>query len=159
MTTTRHARPTDAEVIAAIYNQGIEDRIATFETRLRTPAEVCDWFTDEHVVVVAEEQGRPVAFGVTHPYSPRPCYSGIAEVSVYVGREARGRGMGQAVLEEVIRQAAGRGWWKLIGRVFAENSASRALCRKCGFREVGTHYALARLDGVWVDVVVVERLL
>ena len=152
----RTASTADAGAIAAIYNQGIEDRIATFETRPRSPADILEWFDGRHIVVAAEERGRIIAFGVTHPYSVRECYAGIAEVSVYVDRDARGRGAGRATVDQVIRLARERGWWKLIGRLIAGNLASRALCRSCGFREVGVHYAHARLDGEWKDVVLVE---
>ena len=152
----RAATAGDAGAIAAIYNQGIEDRSATFETRPRSAADILEWFDGRRIVVVAEDGGQVIGFGVTHPYSPRECYAGIAEVSVYVDRSARGRGAGRAVVDRVIRLAVDRGWWKLIGRLFADNAASRALCRVCGFREVGVHYAHARLDGVWKDVVIVE---
>ncbi len=157
--TIRPATPGDAEAIAAIYNQGIEDRIATFETRPRTAVDVLRWFDGSRILLVADGDGRTMAFGVTHPYSARECYAGIAEVSVYVDRSARGRGTGRAVLDGIIRGASARGWWKLIGRLFVENSVSRSLCLACGFREVGVHHSHARLEGVWKDVVVVEKLL
>jgi phosphinothricin acetyltransferase len=155
----RIATPADAGAIAGIYNEGIEDRVATFETRLRTGKEIQAWFDGRHPVVVAEEMGQVVAFAATFDYRARKCYSGVAEVSVYVGRAWRGRGTGRLVLGELIRQAETAGFWKLVSRIFPENTASRALIAATGFREVGLYERHARLDGIWRDVIIVERLL
>src|SRR5258706_15178863 len=95
---TRAAVREDAAAMADIYNQGIEDRVATFETRLRSAADVEAWFDGAHPVVVMEDAGRVIAFASTSTYRPRECYAGIAEVSAYVTRNARGRGAGRAVL-------------------------------------------------------------
>jgi len=156
----RLATPEDATAIATIYNQGIEDRVATFETRLRTPVEIEQWFDGVHPIVVLEtEQQQVIAFGSTSVYRPRPCYAGIAEFSVYVERAYRGRGVGRLALEGLLKEAEKAGFWKLVSRVFVENTASRALLRRPGFREVGVYEKHAQLDGVWRDVVIVERLL
>ncbi len=156
----RLASPEDATAIATIYNQGIEDRIATFETRLRTPGEIEQWFDGVHPIVVLETDERQViAFASTSVYRPRPCYAGIAEFSVYVERPHRGRGAGRLALERLLQEAQKAGFWKLVSRVFVENAASRALLRRLGFREVGVYEKHAQLDGVWQDVVIVERLL
>jgi phosphinothricin acetyltransferase len=155
----RAARPADAEAIARIYNQGIEDRTATFETRPRSAADIAKWFDGAHPLVVVECGPETVAFAATFRYRPRECYSGIAEVSVYVDRSARGRGAGRLATAAIIDYAARAGFWKLVARVFVENAASRALCRSMGFREVGTYEKHGRLDGAWRDVVIVERLL
>src|SRR5579864_8794967 len=127
----------DAPFLAAIYNEGIEDRAATFETRPRTGDEVRGWFDGRHPIVVVERDGRIVAFASTSTYRPRDCYAGIAEVSVYVAREFRRHGAGRVALEALIEQAKAQGFWKLVSRVFPENRASRALIRSLGFREVG----------------------
>lgn len=153
------ATPADASAIARIYNQGIEDRIATYETTLRSPEDIQAWFDGKHPIVVAEDDQKIIAFASTSGYRPRPCYAGIAECSVYVEREVRGRGVGRATLEALLDAAEEAGFWKLVSRVFVENTASRALIRSLGFREVGIYYKHARLDGVWTDVVIVERLL
>lgn len=149
----------DADAIAAIYNQGIEDRIATFETRLCDPAEIRNWFSNSYPVVVVEVDRNVVAFAAASSYRPRACYAGIAEVSVYVERGFRGRGAGRRALEELIRAAEGTGFWKLLSRVFTDNLASRALLRSLGFREVGIYEKHGCLEGVWRDVVIVERLI
>jgi phosphinothricin acetyltransferase len=156
----RAATPADAEAIAAIYNEGIEDRVATFETRLRTPEDIRGWLDGVHPVLVVEDGGRLVAFAATSDYRPnRECYRGIAETSVYVARDCRGRGAGRLALESLIDAARDAGFWKLLSRIFPENAASLALVRSLGFRQVGVYEKHARLDGEWRDVVIVERLL
>lgn len=155
----RPAAPEDAPAIAAIYNEGIEDRIATFETRLRTPDDILSWLHTRYPVVVVEDADRIVAFASTSIYRPRECYSGIAEFSVYVARELRGRGYGRAALQALFEAAERAGFWKLVSRVLVENTASRALMQRTGFREVGIYRRHARLDGQWRDVVIVEKLL
>jgi L-amino acid N-acyltransferase YncA len=156
---SRAARPGDAETIARIYNEGIEERIATFETRPRTAGEIREWFDDGHPIVVVEAGGAVISFANTSAYSPRECYSGVAEFSVYTAGESRGRGAGTLAMEALISAAEEAGIWKLTSRVFVENVPSRKLLLSLGFREVGVHEKHARLDGVWRDVVVVERLI
>ncbi|HEX5699126.1 MAG TPA: arsinothricin resistance N-acetyltransferase ArsN1 family A [Rubrobacter sp.] len=156
---SRAASPEDARAIARIYNEGIEERIATFETSLRTAREIEAWFSGTHPIVVVEEEGRVISFANTTPYSPRACYSGVAEFSVYTASEARGRGAGTLAMETLLQAAEEAGFWKLVARVFVENEPSRKLLLSLGFREVGVHVKHARLEGVWRDVVVVERLL
>ena len=125
----RTAQPGDAAAIARIYNQGIQDRVATFETVAREADHVRAWFDGRHPMVVVEEAGAVIAFASTSPYSSRACYDGIAEFSVYVDRAARSRGAGRLAMLELIRTAEAAGFWKLVSRVFPENTASRALLR------------------------------
>ncbi len=155
----RLATVADAARIAAIYNEGIADRVATFETRLRSPEEVARWFDGVHPIVVAERDGGVAGFGDTAAYRPRECYAGVAEFNVYVAREWRRRGVGREVMVSLIDAAEAAGFWKLLSRVFVENAASLGLLRSVGFREVGVYRRHTRLDGVWRDVVIVERLL
>lgn len=156
---SRPATPEDASAIAAIYNEGIEDRLATFETRPRTADDVRAWFDGVHPVIVVEEQGRVIAFAATFQYRPRKCYAGIAEFSVYVGRQSRGHGAGRVAMQALISAAETAGCWKLVSRIFIENEASRKLVASYGFREVGIYEKHGRLDGVWHDVAIVERLI
>ena len=149
----------DAKAIARIYNEGIEGRIATFETRPRTDREIQAWFDGAHPIVVVEEDGAVISFANTSAYSPRGCYSGVAEFSVYAAREARGRGAGRLAMKALMEATEAAGFWKLVSRVFVENEPSRKLLLSLGFREVGIHEKHARLDGIWRDVVVVERLI
>ncbi len=155
----RVATHEDAAAIAAIYNQGIDDRSATFETRHRSPDEVQAWFDGRHPIVVVEEAGAVIATAFTSAYRSRACYAGVAEFSVYVARAQRGRGAGRLALETLIEAAEEAGFWKLVSRVFVQNTPSRHLLQRLGFREVGIYEKHAQLDGVWRDVVIVERLI
>ena len=157
--TTRLATPGDAAAIAAIYNEGIEDRVATFETRPRAAADIQSWFDGRHPVIVVEQGGAVVAFASTSTYRRCDCYAGIAEYSVYVARAARGHGLGRAAMQALLAAAEAAGFWKLVSRIFTENAASRALMLSLGFREVGIYEKHGQLDGVWHDVVIVERLI
>ena len=153
----RPATSGDAAAIAAIYNEGIADGIATFETRLRTADDVRRWCGGRFpIVAVEDEAGVVIAFASTSEYRPRDCYAGIAEFSVYVARAERGRGAGRLAMQTLIDEARKAGFWKLVSRVFVENAASRALIRSVGFREVGVYERHAQLQGTWRDVVIVE---
>jgi L-amino acid N-acyltransferase YncA len=160
--TTRLARPEDAAAIAAIYNEGIADRIATFETEPRTVEQITKQLADKgdrFPTVVAERDGRVVAWATAGAYRSRPAYAGVAEHSVYVARAARGTGAGRAALEAFCRVYAERGFWKVLSRIFPENTASLALHERCGFRVVGVYRRHGKLDGEWRDCVIVEKLL
>lgn len=161
-TVVRVAGAGDAEAIARIYNQGIEDRVATFETEPRTAAQVASALADKgdrFPTVVVERAGVVVAFAGAGPYRSRPCYAGVAEHSVYVDRAARGTGAGRLALEALCRLYEERGFWKLCSRIFPENGPSLILHERAGFRVVGTYRRHGRLDGAWRDCVIVERLL
>jgi phosphinothricin acetyltransferase len=155
----RAATPDDAPAIARIYNQGIDGRLATFETAHRTAEQVAQWFDGTHPIVVVTRDTSVVGFASTSSYRPRACYAGIAEFSVYVDAACRGQGIGVLAMQRLEEEAAARGFWKLLSRVFVENEASRRLLARCGFREVGVYKNHGRLDGTWRDVVIVERLI
>ena len=149
----------DAQRIAVIYNQGIKDRIATFETAPRVDTDIQVWFDNGYPVFVSGRDHTIMAYAVAFPYRNRPCYEGVREFSVYVAREARGLGYGRAAMDALIADAQERGWWKLVSRVFPENAGSRRLLAGLGFREVGHYEKHAKLDGAWRDVLIVEKLL
>ena len=158
----RNATVNDAAAIAEIYNQGIEDRVATYETEPRSAEEQQAWLraiADLYPAVVAQIDGEIVGWAGAAPYRARECYRGIGEFSMYVRRDWRGRGVGDLLVAALISEAERLGLWKLLSRIFPFNAASRALCRKHGFREVGVYEKHARLDGRWLDVVIVERLI
>lgn len=158
----RLATPADAASIAGIYNDGIDDRVATFETRHRTPDQIAAGLVengDRFPTVVVERDGVIVAWAGAGAYRSRPAYAGVAEHSVYVARSARGTGLGQAALDALCREYAARGFWKIVSRILAENAASIRLHERCGFRIVGVYRRHAKLDGTWRDCVIVERLL
>ena len=159
---TRLATPTDAAAITAIYNEGIADRVATFETEPRTPEQLATQIVDKgdrFPTVVVERDGEVVAWASAGAYRSRPAYAGVAEHSVYVDRAARGTGAGRAALEALFAAYAERGFWKLVSRIFPENTASLTLHERAGFRVVGVYRRHGKLDGTWRDCVIVEKLL
>lgn len=159
--TIREATAGDAEMIAAIYNQGIEDRGATFEIQPRTADDIAAKLAERqrYPILVAAAGDAVLGWAGLSEYRSRPCYAGIGEFSIYLDRAARGRGVGRLLLSALVDAARERGYWKLVSRVFPFNAASRALCASCGFREVGVYEKHAQLDGRWLDVVIVERLI
>jgi L-amino acid N-acyltransferase YncA len=160
MPTVRPALRDDAEAIAALYNLGIAERQATFETCPRGPGEIEAWFECELPFLVAEDAyGRVIGFAHVSPYSDRCVYEGVGEHGVYVDSRVRSQGVGRRLLEALAADAQRRGLYKLTSRIFATNAASRAAHRAAGFREVGIQRRHGRLDGEWKDCVLVERLL
>jgi phosphinothricin acetyltransferase len=160
--TSRLATLTDAAAIAQIYNQGIEERIATFETARRSTAQIQAQLVekgDRYPTIVVERSSDVVAWAGAGPYRSRDAYVGVAEHSVYTAREARGAGAGRAALDALIREYESRGFWKLVSRIFPENRPSLVLHERAGFRVVGVYRRHGRLDGQWRDCVIVERLL
>ncbi len=156
----RRARPDDAGDIAAIHNQGIEERSATFETEPRSVKQVAARIAQPgQPVMVAERDGRVVGWASVSRENHRCAQEGVGEYTIYVERDARGAGVGVPLLEGVVAEAAEVGYWKLIGRIFATNKSSLALARRCGFYDVGLHRRHGRIGGEWMDVLVVERLL
>src|SRR4029453_8233616 len=158
----RAATPEDAAAICTIYNQGIEDRIATLETELRTPEERRQWMATRaarHPVVVAGSGGQVVGWGSLNSFNPRPAYDNVVDLSVYVERAWRGRGVGRALLEHLLPLATSLGYHKMVLATFPYNEAGVALDRRMGFRPVGVYREEGRLDGRWVDGLIMERLL
>jgi L-amino acid N-acyltransferase YncA len=156
----RRAHETDAARLAEIFNQGISDRVATFETATQDAAGLAAVIASGPPLVVAELDGDVVAWAKAGPYTDEhEYYAGIGEATLYVAREARRRGVGKALLDALAREAERRGFHKLVGKIFSSNEASIALVRECGWREVGVHLRHGQLDGEWKDVLVVERLL
>ena len=156
----RPATEADAAAVTAIYNEGIADRVATFETRERGAGDVRAWLRDDRrPFLVATVDAAVVGFARVAPYSARDVYAGVGEHGVYVARAARGQGVGRRLLEELCAAAEAAGLHKLTGRIFADNATSLAAHAAAGFRVVGVQRRHARLDGAWKDCVLVERLL
>jgi phosphinothricin acetyltransferase len=146
----------DAGSVLAIYTEGIEDGLATFETRCPTWHE-WDEAHIEECRLVAEDDGTILGWAALSRVSRRECYCGVAEVTVYVARSARGRGAGLALLEALIEASEEAGFWTLQGATFEDNTASLALQERCGFRVVGTRERIGQLDGRWKTTVLTER--
>jgi L-amino acid N-acyltransferase YncA len=152
----RGARPEDWPRIADIYAAGIATRNATFETEVPSFEEWDTSHLAEHRFV-ATDRDRVIGWVALTGYSDRCCYRGVADLSVYVDPEAQGKGVGRALLDQLIADTEGSGIWTLQAGVFPENAASLALHRTCGFRIVGTRERIGELDGIWRDVVLLER--
>ncbi len=150
----------DLANIVEIYNQGIRARTATFETKERNVDDIRSWLNQtQYPLLVAEKDKQVVAWIHASSYRARECYAGIAEFSVYVHERARGQHIGDALMLAFLPACEQAGFWKVLSRIFPENTASRALCKKHGFREVGIYEKHAKLDGVWKDVIIVEKIL
>jgi L-amino acid N-acyltransferase YncA len=160
--TVRPANVADVPEITRIYNEGIRDRLATLETEERAPQERLTWLEardERHPVLVAEQAGAVVGWGSLNVFNPRPAYAHVADFSIYVGREARGAGVGKVLLAALIERARQLAYHKLVLAAFPQNEAGMRLYARFGFREVGVYREQGLVDGAWVDVVIMERLL
>lgn len=159
----RDASPDDATEIARIYNQGIEDRTATLETQLRTPEERAEWLAAHdarHPVLLAvDSAGIPLGWTSINRFNARAVYDHVADISVFVGRESRGRGVGDAMLTALEARARAIGYHKMVLTAFPTNAPGMRLYHRHGFITVGTYHEQGLLEGRWVDVVVMEKML
>jgi L-amino acid N-acyltransferase YncA len=158
---TRTATQADAPAIAAIYNHGIEERQATFQTHHHGADDFRERIADStRPLLVAEADGKVVGWAGVVGYSDSCAYySGVGEATLYVDRSARRAGVGSTLLGALAGEAERRGFYKLVGKIFTTNAPSIELVRRCGWSEVGVHRRHGRLDGEWRDVLVVEKLL
>jgi phosphinothricin acetyltransferase len=148
--------PADWPAVASIYAEGIATGDATFETDV-PPWDVWDAAHLPSLRLVAEDAGEVIGWTALSPVSERCCYAGVAEESVYVTARARGRGLGRALLTQLVERSEEAGIWTIQTGIFPENEASLRLHERCGFRRVGIRERLGQLDGVWRDVVLLER--
>ena len=158
----RPATLDDAQAICEIYNQGIEDRVATLETRLRTADEQRVWLESRdarHPVLVAERDERVVGWGSLNTFNPRAAYDHVADFSIYVARSARGTGVGGRLLEDLIAVAREIGYHKMVLAAFEWNTTGIAMYERAGFRRVGVYREQGLLDDRWVDTVIMEKII
>jgi L-amino acid N-acyltransferase YncA len=158
----RPATAADAAAICRIYNQGIEDRLATLETELRTAEERRQWLRrrgPRHPVIVAERGGEIIGWASLNVFNAREAYRFVADLSVYIDREWRGKGVGRVLLTRLVELGRQHGYHKLVLSAFPFNAAGVALYERLGFRTVGIYKEQGQLDGEWVDTIVMERLL
>jgi len=153
--TIRDLRPGDWLAVRAIYEEGIRGGDATFETE--TPSWERWDAAHPELRLVAERDGAVVGWATLAPASPRRCYRGVGDVSVYVAEAARGAGLGRTLLEELVERSEQAGYWTLTAGVFPENEPSLRLHKACGFREVGVRERIGESAGIWRDVVLLER--
>ncbi len=164
MTSVRPARAEDAEAIRAIYNDAVAATTATMDTEPRSPERQAAWMRahggNPYPCLVAQAQdGAILGWASLSPYNPKPGYATTAEVSVYVHCNWRGRGVGSALLDSLVREAGRRGFVSLVALITAENQASRRLHARQGFGVVGTLRRVARKFDRWIDVTFMQKLL
>ncbi|ABR47874.1 GCN5-related N-acetyltransferase [Alkaliphilus metalliredigens QYMF] len=161
--TVRIAELQDLKSITEIYNEGIEDRIATLETKIKSEAEMIPWLqqrSEKHKVITIEnERDEVLGWASLNPFNSRCCYDGVADFSIYIKRQMRGMGLGKLLLKALIEVAREQDIHKLVLSTFKSNEAGQRLYESFGFREVGTYKNQGILDGKFVDVTIMEKLL
>lgn len=158
--TVRPARDTDLSAIQYIYNQGIEDRIATLDTEPKSAAEIASWWSehdDRYAVLVATEDESVVAWASLNPFSHRCAHAAIADLSIYVERSHRGRGLGLLMMPMLEEQARKAAFQKIVLHTY--NEIAKQLYRRCGYREVGVFEKHGIVDERYIDVTAMEKLL
>lgn len=158
----RRATLSDLDAIREIYNEGIADRIATLETEPRSPEGMAQWWSEHdarYAIIVASAADRVVGWASLNRFSHRCAHAAIADLSVYVSRAYRGRGIGAALLDELEREARGGEFHKIVLHALNTNEPGKRLYRKCGFSEVGVFREHGILDGCYADVVAMEKIL
>jgi L-amino acid N-acyltransferase YncA len=159
----REAEIKDISAIKDIYNQGIEDRIATLETRLRSDEDMKEWLLareERHKVIVIENNiGVILGWASINMFNSRCCYSGVGDLSIYIDRNNRGKGLGKMLLKALIEKAREKEFHKLILSTFEFNEAGKGLYKSLGFREVGTYVNQGILDGKFINITIMEKLI
>ncbi|MBT2659324.1 N-acetyltransferase [Bacillus sp. ISL-18] len=158
---TRLASINDLESILSIYNQGIEDRIATLEEDQKDIGYMTEWFSNHNrrfAVIVIENNDKIVGWASLNSYSNRCAYAGVADLSIYIRRDYRGKGAGTLLLNEIERTAIKNEFNKIILFTFPFNNLGQSLYRKNGYREVGIFKNQGKLDGRFVDVMIMEKI-
>ncbi|WP_156130706.1 arsinothricin resistance N-acetyltransferase ArsN1 family A [Paenibacillus durus] len=160
--TVRQAVSDDIAHILRIYNQGIEDRIATLETDAKDMGYMESWFQDHqgrYPVLVAERDDQILGWASLNPYSHRCAYNGVADLSIYIGRESRGQGVGSTLLQALENEATEKDFYKIVLFTFPFNQQGQGLYRKMGYREVGVFEKQGIIDNEYIDVMIMEKLL
>lgn len=160
---TRMASIGDVEQITEIYNQGILDRLATLESSPKTVEEMQRWFSgrnERYKVIVAEDgEGKIIGWASLNVFNVRESYQGVSDLSIYIRREERGKGLGKQLLAALIEIAKQVDFHKLVLNTFALNVAGQRLYGSLGFTKVGTYMKQGMLDGKWIDMTIMEKLL
>ena len=160
---TRLAEPRDAEATRTIYNLEVTETTVTFDLVPRTLADQREWIEQHsggHPAIVAVDNADTVlGFASLSPFRPRAAYATTVEDSVYVHRDARGRGVGELLLRDILALGADHGFHSVMARIVGGHDTSIALHRKCGFEQIGCEREVGRKFGRWLDVVLMQRML
>jgi len=152
----------DIEQITEIYNQGIQDRIATLEADTKNREDMLKWFSrsERHkVLIIKGATGDINGWASLNVFNKRECYRGVADLSIYIRREERGKGLGKQLLVALIEIAKQVGFHKMVLTTFALNIAGQSLYKSVGFTKVGTYIKQGMMDGKWIDTTIMEKLL
>ncbi|MED1017687.1 arsinothricin resistance N-acetyltransferase ArsN1 family A [Bacillus atrophaeus] len=158
----RRAKEEDLIAILDIYNQGIRDRIATLETEEKDLKYMSDWFlqrSDKYAVLTAAIEHEVAGWASLNPYSHRCAYRGVADLSIYISRSYRGRGIGKALLASIEKEAVDADIHKIVLFTFPFNTLGQGLYSSMGYRQVGIFKEQGKLDGQYVDVMAMEKIL
>ena len=161
-TRIRQATRRDLAAIRAIYNEGIEDRIATLDLEPKTANDIERWYAahrGRYAVLVAEHECAVIGWASLNRYSPRTAYDGVADLSIYVARAYRGRGLGRALMCAIEESGRRNAFHKIVLFALEANGAGKRLYRAAGFRAVGAFRDQGKIDGRFVDVVAMEKLI
>ena len=159
----RQAQTADLDAVLAIYNEGIEDRIATLDQALKTLQDIEQWWTEHdsqrYMVLVGLHADRVVGWASLNHFSHRCAHDAIADLSIYVSREYRGRGVGTALLDCVEQCARESGFHKIVLHALNDNELGKQLYHKLGYTDVGIFREHGALEGRYVDVIAMEKIL
>lgn len=160
---TRVACLEDMDKITEIYNQGIEDRIATLEADLKSKEQMSVLFaarSERHkMIVIVDKNDCIKGWASLNVFNVRECYRGVADLSIYICRDGRGKGLGKILLLALMETAKKAGFYKLVLSTLADNYVGHKLYAAVGFRKVGTYNKQGMLDGKWIDVTIMEKML
>jgi L-amino acid N-acyltransferase YncA len=159
---TRFAELADAAQICEIYNHEVRSSLNTLDLEERSVDEQVDWINDRsgaHVVLVAVEAQRILGFAATSPYRDRAAYRTTVESSVYVAQGSHGKGIGTALMRDLLLHTTQAGFHSVIARIQSTNAVSRHLHEQLGYRLIGTEIAVGRKFGKWVDMLSYQKML
>ncbi|NVJ98690.1 MAG: N-acetyltransferase family protein [Alphaproteobacteria bacterium] len=154
---TRAYTSADWPVVDRIFREGLETGLATFETEPKKQSDFEGKCVPDSALVAVSEDDSVVGWAVLWPVSDRCVYGGVAEVSIYIGAEARGKGLGKILLTALIERSEELGMWSLQAGTFEDNHGSQAIHKACGFRLVGIRERIGKLHGVWRNNMIWER--
>ena len=152
----REMKPEDWAQVSQIYQEGINTGFATFEQQIPS-YESWDQAHVKSCRLVAEESNQLLGWAALSPVSSRCVYGGVGEVSIYVGAQSRGKGVGKALLKHLIEESEKAGFWTIQSGIFPENKASMVLHEKLGFRFIGKRERVGKIKGIWKDNLLFEK--
>ena len=159
----RKAKTEDVPAITEIFNQGIEDGVATLETRKQKEEDILAWLENRdprYLVIVAEDQdGQVCGYASLNKFNFKSAYTGVADISIYIGRSCRGKGVGQILLEKLFQEAKDAGFYKLVLNVISKNTGAQKFYEKMGYQYVGVYKDQGMINGEWVDAIIMEKFL